>query len=78
MEPASAAGVAGLLRYAKTDAPGGRALAPLRAVPDEGVIVITVTGHGLKDPDAILKQNVPLAPAIPATREAILELLGAR
>ena len=40
-----------------------------------GVIVITVTGHGLKDPDAILKQNIPLAPTIPATREAILNLL---
>ncbi len=76
VEPASAAGVAGLLRYARKDAPEGRASAPLRAVPDEGVIVITVTGHGLKDPDAILKQGIPLSPPIPATREAILTLLA--
>ncbi len=75
VEPASAAGVAGLLRYTREDAPEGRALPPLRAVPDEGVIVITVTGHGLKDPDTILKQNIALAPPIPATREAILGLL---
>ena len=75
VEPASAAGVAGLLRYAAADAPEGRALAALRAVPDEGTLVITVTGHGLKDPDAIMNQGVQLDPPIPATREAILKLL---
>ena len=77
VEPASAAGVAGLLKYTAPDAPSeGRALGPLRAVPDEGVIVCTVTGHGLKDPDIILKQSAPLAPPIQPTREAILALLG--
>ena len=77
VEPASAAGVAGLLKYTASDAPSeGRALGPLRAVPDEGVIVCTVTGHGLKDPDIILKQSAPLAPPIQPTREAILALLG--
>ena len=76
MEPASAAGVAGLLKYTAKDAPAGRAAGPLQAVPDDGVIVCTVTGHGLKDPDIILKQSVPLAPPIPPTREAILKLLG--
>ena len=40
VEPASAAGVAGLLNLAKE----GR-------VPSEARIVITVTGHGLKDPN---------------------------
>ena len=78
VEPASAAGVAGLLRYGPTDAPEGRALAAVRAVPDEGLIVITVTGHGLKDTDAIVKQGIKLDPPIPATREAILNLLAAR
>lgn len=77
VEPASAAGVAGLLRYGPTDAPEGRALAALRTVPEGGVIVVTVTGHGLKDPDAILKQQgINLDPPIPATRDAILGLLG--
>ncbi len=49
VEPASAAGVAGLLECAQRRAGRTRA-GPLRAVPDDGVIVITVTGHGLKDP----------------------------
>ncbi len=76
VEPASAAGVAGLLKYTAADAPeDGRALGPLRAVPEDGVIVCTVTGHGLKDPDIILRQSVPLAPPIQPTREAILALL---
>ena len=76
VEPASAAGVAGLLRYTAKEAPEGRAAGPLRAVPEDGVIVCTVTGHGLKDPDIILKQSEPLDPPIQPTREAILALLG--
>jgi threonine synthase len=43
-EPASAASVAGLLKYA-----GGGQLKP------GSVIVCTLTGHGLKDPDTALK-----------------------
>lgn len=44
VEPASAAGVAGLLKkHAAGDVPGGK------------TIVITVTGHGLKDPQWALK-----------------------
>ncbi len=43
-EPASAASVAGLLKYA-----GARMLKP------GAVVVCTLTGHGLKDPDTALK-----------------------
>ncbi|MGO3528612.1 threonine synthase [Glutamicibacter arilaitensis] len=46
VEPASAAGVAGLLKH---HAAGN--------VPTGKKIVITVTGHGLKDPDWALKQS---------------------
>lgn len=44
VEPASAAGVAGLLQQAE------RGL-----VPDDATVVITVTGHGLKDPQWALR-----------------------
>ena len=72
VEPASAAGVAGLLKWLDHD----RTPAPRLQVPEAGVIVITVTGHGLKDADTVLKGQPPLAAPIPATREAILSLLG--
>ena len=44
VEPASAAGVAGVLKRAKAG-----------LVPKDALIVITVTGHGLKDPAWALK-----------------------
>lgn len=43
VEPASAASVAGLLQVSTTG-----------AVPADGLVVCTVTGHGLKDPDTAL------------------------
>ena len=45
MEPGSASGVAGLLKKQRAG-----------EVPSGKTIVITVTGHGLKDPDWALKQ----------------------
>jgi threonine synthase len=57
-EPASAAGVAGLLKLAKE----GRA--------PSGTVVAVLTGHGLKDPDTILGR-VKLPDPIPATFEAV-------
>ena len=57
-EPASAAGIAGLLKLARE----GR-------VP-EGVVVGVLTGHGLKDPDVILSRTM-LPDPIPATFEAL-------
>ena len=59
-EPASAAGIAGLLKLARE-----------KRGP-EGVIVSILTGHGLKDPDIILKRTELPGP-IPATFEALVE-----
>ena len=61
VEPASAAPVAGVLAH-RDDLP-------------EGIVVCTLTGHGLKDPDtAIGKAGVP-AP-VEATPEAVARVLG--
>ncbi len=57
-EPASAAGIAGLLKLARE----GRG--------PEGPVVSVLTGHGLKDPDAILSR-AELPEPVPATFEAI-------
>ncbi len=57
-EPASAAGIAGLLKLARE----GRG--------PEGTVVSVLTGHGLKDPDIILKR-VRLPEPVEATFEAI-------
>ena len=57
-EPASAAGIAGLLKLVRE----GRG--------PEGTVVGVLTGHGLKDPDAILSR-VELPEPVPATFEAI-------
>ncbi len=57
-EPASAAGIAGLLKLARE----GRG--------PEGTVVSVLTGHGLKDPDVILGR-VKLPEPIPATFEAV-------
>ncbi len=59
-EPASAAGVAGLLKLARE----GRA--------PEGVVVSVLTGHGLKDPDTILNRT-RLPDPIPATFDALVQ-----
>lgn len=60
-EPASAAGVAGLLKY-REDLPAGP-------------VVCTLTGHGLKDPDtAVLTVDLP--DPIPPRMEALLDLIG--
>ncbi len=49
VEPASAASVAGLLKCLSDDR---CASCPFRVFPEGAKIVLTVTGHGLKDPDA--------------------------
>ena len=50
-EPASAAGVAGVARLASED----------RIHASEGVVCI-LTGHGLKDPDAVAQEEGSLQP----------------
>ena len=60
VEPASAASVAGLLRY---------------GVPAGSVVVATLTGNGLKDPDVATKDMAPLE-SIDADPTALRRLLG--
>lgn len=63
VEPASAAGVALLLRKAKA-----------RQVADDGAVVCVLTGHGLKDPQALtrgLKIPRPVVPTLATLRRAI-------
>lgn len=57
-EPASAAGVAGLLKLARENR------------GPSGIVVAVLTGHGLKDPDTILSR-VKLPEPVPATFEAV-------
>jgi len=68
-EPASAAGVAGLLRYA----------AEGRLSPPEGetrpIAVCILTGHGLKDPERAVA-TVRQPAAVPATPEAVAREAG--
>ena len=64
VEPASAAGVAGLLKLVAD----GRL--------DQGqTIVVTVTGHGLKDPDWAVKAAPPLLAPVAAKAAAVAEAL---
>ncbi|HSJ71212.1 MAG TPA: threonine synthase [Acidimicrobiia bacterium] len=60
-EPASAAGVAGIIKY--------------RADLPEGMIVCTVTGHGLKDP-ATATRDIVLPDSVPATAGAVATAAG--
>jgi threonine synthase len=63
VEPASAAGVALLLRKAKA-----------RQLADHGAVVCVLTGHGLKDPQALtrgLKIPRPVVPTLATLRRAI-------
>ena len=61
-EPASAAGVAGLLKLARE----GRS--------PSGTVVSVLTGHGLKDPDVILSR-AKLPEPVEATFEAVAEVM---
>lgn len=60
-EPASAAGVAGIMKY-KEDLP-------------EGPVVCTVTGHGLKDPDTATAA-LELPPTVAPTLDAVAVAAG--
>ncbi len=63
-EPASAAGVAGVRKLAA----GGR-------IGQAEVVVCVLTGHGLKDPDAVQAEEGSLTP-IPAEPDAIRAAIG--
>jgi len=63
-EPASAAGVALLLQKAARD-----------EVPRGALVVATLTGHGLKDPDRVVKE-IAVPEAVAADVGAVAERLG--
>lgn len=65
VEPASAASIAGVLKLVE------RGYFPA----DDGVIICTVTGHGLKDPDNAIKQADPVS-KVAAEMDAILREIG--
>ena len=64
-EPASAAGVAGLIKYSRENDLSG------------STIVCVITGHGLKDPDVAIALQEP-APEMPATENAVEEAMNLR
>jgi threonine synthase len=65
-EPASVAPVAGLRQLASAGYFTGL---------DGASVAVTLTGHGLKDPDRAIK-TVPMPISIPATLDAVLRTLG--
>src|SRR6266568_5237350 len=58
VEPASAAAIAGLFKCCDSN----EAAYSFKKIPEQSRIVCTVTGHGLKDPDAIIQQMKELQP----------------
>ncbi|HEX2949287.1 MAG TPA: threonine synthase [Armatimonadota bacterium] len=65
VEPASAAPIAGVIKLIKAG----------YFPQEDGNIVCTVTGHGLKDPDNAIKQADPIS-VVPAEMGAILKTIG--
>jgi threonine synthase len=70
IEPASAASVAGLFKCRETTC----ASCPVPKIPDDALIVCTLTGHGLKDTASVLSDRVKPISA-PADKAAILSIL---
>ena len=70
VEPASAASIAGLFKCCES----GHAAYSFQEIPEGSRIVCTVTGHGLKDPDAVLqrmRELKPVAATVSDVRRAI-------
>ncbi len=72
VEPASAASVAGLFKC--LSAPCDHC--SFAGIPDNATIVLTVTGHGLKDSDTAMRGGTYAPIPAEATREAIRAALG--
>lgn len=72
VEPASAAPIAGLLKLCDAQRASRY---PLSQLPDDSIIVCTVTGHGLKDPDVVLKQALEIIP-VEAQTAAVLRVIS--
>jgi threonine synthase len=65
VEPGSAACLAGLIQRVKDG-----------AIPAGSVVTATMTGHGLKDPDNAIKTSGITPIVVPATREAVMKVVG--
>jgi len=71
VEPASAASIAGLFKCCDSK----QAAYSFQKIPGQSRIVCTVTGHGLKDPDAITAQIKELK-SVPATVNDVRRAVG--
>jgi threonine synthase len=64
-EPACATPLAGLIRCVKAG-----------EIPEGSLIVVTMTGHGLKDPDTAISAAGVEPTVVPPTKEAVMKVLG--
>ena len=71
VEPASAAAIAGLFKCCDSK----EAACSFQKIPEASRIVCTVTGHGLKDPDVIMRQMGDLKP-VDANGRDVLHAIG--
>lgn len=71
VEPASAATIAGLFKCCDSK----EAACSFQEIPEVSRIVCTVTGHGLKDPDVIMRQMEDLKP-VDANGRDVLRAIG--
>jgi threonine synthase len=65
VEPACAAPLAGLIKCVQAG-----------MIPDGSLITATMTGHGLKDPDTAIKTAGFEPTVVPATKEAVMQVIG--
>jgi threonine synthase len=65
VEPASAAALAGLRKAVEAS-----------LIPEGSLITATMTGHGLKDPDTAIKTAGFEPTVVPATKEAVMQVIG--
>ena len=65
VEPASAAGIAGVV---KSNARGD--------IPKGSTLVVTVTGHGLKDPDIAIQNSAARSVVVDPDLESVLDAIG--
>jgi threonine synthase len=71
VEPASAAGIAGLFKCCGAE----EAVYSFKKIHEGSLIVCTVTGHGLKDPDA-LREKIDNFPPLEAKIDNVRRALG--
>ena len=65
VEPASAAGIAGLLKHHEST-----------GIPTGSTVVVTVTGHGLKDPDLAVENSLAESTIVNPDLNSVLSAIG--